>query len=120
MSRIEKGQIYRSPPGTYGMEVRVISTSTNSLGYVEIEVISSNLVHTSDRLGIRIDVLKTWELIEPVSPEERRKRLLATLENIANHPDVEKAHLDADKAILEYINDPEVSAAFERIEKLYG
>ncbi|MDD4888360.1 MAG: hypothetical protein PHU85_00390 [Phycisphaerae bacterium] len=34
--------------------------------------------------------------------------------------DCERAHKEADDALLEYVNDAEISAAFELIEKWYA
>ena len=37
-----------------------------------------------------------------------------------NSGDKEKDHIEADKALLKYINDPEITKAFEAIEKWYA
>jgi len=34
--------------------------------------------------------------------------------------DYEQDHIDADELLLEYINDPEIAAAFEAIGKYYA
>lgn len=34
--------------------------------------------------------------------------------------DPARDHQEADEALLEYVDDPEISAAFERIEKYYA
>ena len=56
----------------------------------------------------------------PGKPEEAREALLALLLDLGGPTDPEGAHLDADRALLEYIGDPEISAAFEAIEKWYA
>ena len=36
------------------------------------------------------------------------------------YPDIEANHFRADEALLEYINDEDISNAFNEIEKYYG
>jgi hypothetical protein len=38
---------------------------------------------------------------------------------LRTHNDPEKDHKDADKALLKYINDPEITKAFNDIKKWY-
>lgn len=49
-----------------------------------------------------------------------KKRLLKLLKSCAESNDTEKAHSDADDALLEYINDPEITKAFNSVEKWYA
>lgn len=46
--------------------------------------------------------------------------LLAKLAEYAESNDEESAHYDADTAIIEYINDPEIAVAYEKIGKWYA
>jgi hypothetical protein len=47
-----------------------------------------------------------------------RDELLALLRGLeGDNGDLEAAHVEADKALLTYINDPDISAAFEEIWK---
>ncbi len=56
---------------------------------------------------------------EPV-PTMHRDQLLDLLRSLANARDIEASHATADDALLEYINDPEISAAFNALEKWYA
>ena len=49
-----------------------------------------------------------------------RDELLTTLNECAVGDDLEVAHQKADEALLEFINDPEITAAFESWEKWYA
>ncbi len=50
-----------------------------------------------------------------------KEELLAALKICKqNEGDVEMAHYDADLALLEYINDPEIKSAFEDIKRWYA
>lgn len=46
--------------------------------------------------------------------------LLKLLEEAAMNPDVELAHADADNALLTFIDDVEITEAFNAIEKWYA
>jgi hypothetical protein len=46
--------------------------------------------------------------------------LLAFLERCQRSDDPEAAHSDADAALLAYINDPEITAAYEAIKRWYA
>lgn len=50
------------------------------------------------------------------------ERLRQRLEEIRsqNYGDPESAHLEADRALLEFIDDREVEKAYDRIEKWYA
>lgn len=48
-----------------------------------------------------------------------KEELLYKLAQAATDHDKENAHFDADLALLEYINDPDISAAYGRVEKWY-
>lgn len=49
-----------------------------------------------------------------------REELLVELRTLHGPQDPESAHEQADDLLLEYINDPEVTAAFEAIKKWYA
>lgn len=49
-----------------------------------------------------------------------KEQLINKLIELAKHGDSERAHIYADQALLEYIGDPDVTAAFEAIHKLYA
>lgn len=49
-----------------------------------------------------------------------RDELLATLREQAENGDTEDAHHEADAAPLDYINDPEIRAAYDAVEKWYA
>lgn len=49
-----------------------------------------------------------------------KEQLLAQLKEFARSADTEGAHSDADSALLRFINDPEVSKAYDAIEKWYA
>lgn len=51
-----------------------------------------------------------------------KKELLKKLKLIveAGNCDMESSHLQADEALLEYINDPKITEAFQEIEKWYS
>ncbi len=50
----------------------------------------------------------------------RKKALIERLERLASLNDRESAHGEADDALIEYINDPEIAAAYSAIEKWYA
>lgn len=51
-----------------------------------------------------------------------RQDLLDKLRRLADEAeqDWERAHLEADKALLAFLDDPEISAAYEAIERWYA
>lgn len=49
-----------------------------------------------------------------------KEQLLKLLADFAMNSDCEAAHADADDALLAFINDDEISAAFNAIEKWYA
>lgn len=51
-----------------------------------------------------------------MSKQELIAKLLATLDN----PDTEDAHWIQDRALLEYIDDPEVTEAYDKRDKWYA
>jgi hypothetical protein len=72
----------------------------------------------------RTDVHTTAWTGDPPGPISREQLLhvlnVATWESREN-PDLERAaHLEADQALLDYINDPEVRAAYASIRKRYS
>lgn len=52
----------------------------------------------------------------------KKEKLLNRLKEISGkmNGDPEVAHGEADRALLEYINDSEINAAFEEVEKWYA
>jgi hypothetical protein len=52
--------------------------------------------------------------------EVTRTELLAKLAVCAANDDAEVAHRDADDALLEYINDPDVTAAWSDVYKWFA
>ena len=52
--------------------------------------------------------------------EQARADLLTCLAHLAKSPDPEVAHCDADDALLKYINDPEITAAYRSVTKWYA
>ena len=56
-----------------------------------------------------------------VGPIETKMELILALKEIVeNSGDIEADHCKADDLLLAYINDPEVTAAFEAIDKWYA
>jgi hypothetical protein len=54
---------------------------------------------------------------------EKREKLLNTLRELAEpktHSDIEANHAKADDALLEYINDKDITEAYKKIEKWYA
>ena len=49
-----------------------------------------------------------------------RERLLKQLKQLSKSNDTETAHADADKLILNYLNDSDIKAAYEKIKKWYA
>ena len=56
------------------------------------------------------------EQIEVIPPKEK---LLKQLEQLSKSKDTETAHADADKLILNYLDDADIKAAYEKIKKWY-
>jgi hypothetical protein len=49
-----------------------------------------------------------------------KEELLATLQDIDENWDMESGHKAADKALINFINDPEIKEAYEKIGKWYA
>lgn len=49
-----------------------------------------------------------------------KDELIARLRELAESGDTERAHGEADDALLAYINDPDIAAAYDAIEKWYA
>lgn len=49
-----------------------------------------------------------------------RERLLKQLEQLSKSNDTETAHADADKLILNYLDDSDIKAAYDKIKKWYS
>lgn len=52
--------------------------------------------------------------------KKKKEKLLAELEELSTLKDVEIAHAEADEALVQYINDRDVTKAFQKIEKWYS
>lgn len=57
------------------------------------------------------------DVYERFTPKER---LLKQLEKLSKSDDTETAHADADKLILNYLDDSDIKAAYEKIKKWYS
>ena len=49
-----------------------------------------------------------------------KEELIAKLKVLNNERNTEVAHMVADKLLLEYINDPEITEAFTKVNKWYS
>ena len=49
-----------------------------------------------------------------------KEELLQKLKECAEDSDTEQRHIDADNALLDYINDPAVTEAFRKLPKWYA
>ena len=49
-----------------------------------------------------------------------KEELISDLNELQRSIDPEKAHIEADSALLKYINDPEVEEAFYAIDRWYA
>lgn len=49
-----------------------------------------------------------------------KQGLLDALEKAKNNSDQEEAHIDADDALIDYINDKDIAAAYAQIDKWYA
>jgi len=49
-----------------------------------------------------------------------KQELLIILKDEAGNDDLEVAHSNADEALLKFINDPEITKAFDNIDKWYA
>jgi hypothetical protein len=49
-----------------------------------------------------------------------KKELIRDLTELKNSKDTESAHIDADELLVEFINDPEIKAAYDAIRKWYA
>ena len=49
-----------------------------------------------------------------------KEELLQVLKDCAASYDQEGAHIEADEALIRYINDPEITEAFNAIDKWYA
>lgn len=49
-----------------------------------------------------------------------KKQLLDKLKSCLEYYDIEKSHSDADEALLNFINDPEITKAYNKLEKWYA
>lgn len=49
-----------------------------------------------------------------------KEELLESLNKCSEMYNTEEAHVIADKLLIEYINDPEIKAAFNKVDKWYS
>lgn len=52
--------------------------------------------------------------------EKRKRRLLRRLKQEAKNSDTEEAHINADHLLLVYINDDEITWAYNQIDKWFA
>ena len=50
----------------------------------------------------------------------KKEDLLKILKGLEASGDTESAHADADDALIDFINDPEITEAYEKIDKWYA
>ena len=50
----------------------------------------------------------------------KKERLLRVLKNISEQANIEEGHILADLALLNFINDPEIAAAFSAVRRCYS
>ena len=53
-------------------------------------------------------------------PPDARRRLIKTLKKCQKSDDTESAHVEADEALVEYINDEEISKLYYAIAMWYA
>lgn len=76
-----------------------------------------------EALKLGITVFTTYQEVESFLGTKNalsKKELLKRLASYAKWKGTEDAHRHADKALLRYINDPEVTLAYEKIDKWYS
>lgn len=73
-----------------------------------------------ERLHAAMAEIESWRRTDVAARAWARAELLARLRGLVAERDVEAAHGDADEALLEYINDPEIREAFEAVPKWYA
>jgi len=66
------------------------------------------------------DYLDRLQLEKDTEYEEKKSALLAVLKTESDNTDYESAHGNADDALLEFIDDEEISDAFEQVGKWYA
>lgn len=71
------------------------------------------------RQGVVTEFFKTRLSPHEVSPMTKDE-LLKELRRCQQNDDREEAHSDADTAILKFINDKEIEAAYDAVEKWYA
>ena len=59
-------------------------------------------------------------MIDITKPPSRKQKLIAKLLELAESQDTEVAHSDADKLLINYINDVEIAEAYNRVPKWYA
>lgn len=80
-----------------------------------------NAVGTISSLSLPLPVVQWIALQAPAVSEAAGKReLVRILEELTASTDVEVAHARADDALIAYINDPDVTAAYDRIQGWYA
>jgi hypothetical protein len=71
-----------------------------------------------ERRAIR-EVMST-KMVTVTSTKLDKQKLLEALKDCLRYADAEQAHSDADELLLRFINDNEITEAFEKIPKYYA
>lgn len=61
-----------------------------------------------------------FDVCSVYSDSMTKKELIRDLTELKNSKDTESAHIDADELLVEFINDPEIKAAYDAIRKWYA
>jgi site-specific recombinase len=85
-----------------------------------IKLLEDALRAVEQEVGRLREIAVTREEIEMNESSERRDSLLKRLAECASELDTESAHATADEALLDFIDDPEVTAAWQKVEKWYA
>lgn len=100
----------------------------NALDDIELETLYSLIAKASnDKPECKYYVVNTDEpyadkvlqAIQAPSAKISRDKLLERLVDL-QETDPETGHIEADEALMEYINDKEIEEAFEKLEKWYS
>ena len=67
-----------------------------------------------------VDGYKKGKELSAKEHKERKEKLLAKLNELSELKDLEIAHVEADEALVKYIDDKDIVEAFEKIEKWYS
>lgn len=76
---------------------------------------------TPDELAAKaVEVREGWDRLDRIESQIDRDLLLAILEQCENDGDQESAHYDADHALVRYLDDAEITLAYDKIGKWYA